>query len=101
VEAARTLQARERNIFLQVLLPGSVPSIFVGLRIGIGIGWMTLVAAEFTGVREGYGLGYMIMTARDIQRPDEILAGMLVIGVIGLMIDVGLRQLEAKIIPWK
>jgi ABC-type nitrate/sulfonate/bicarbonate transport system permease component len=101
VEAARTLQARERNIFLQVLLPGSVPSIFVGLRIGIGIGWMTLVAAEFTGVREGYGLGYMIMTARDIQRPDEILAGMLVIGVIGLMIDVGLRRLEAKIIPWK
>jgi ABC-type nitrate/sulfonate/bicarbonate transport system permease component len=62
---------------------------------------MTLVAAEFTGVREGYGLGYMIMTARDIQRPDEILAGMLVIGVIGLMIDVGLRRLEAKIIPWK
>ena len=62
---------------------------------------MTLVAAEFTGVKEGYGLGYMIMTARDIQRPDEILAGMLLIGFIGLLIDVGLRQLEAKMIPWK
>ena len=46
---------------------------------------MTLVAAEFTGVKEGYGLGYIIMTARDIQRPDQILAGMLVIGVIGLL----------------
>jgi len=100
IEAARTLHAKEKDIFLKVLLPGAVPSIFVGMRIGIGIGWMTLVAAEFTGVKEGYGLGYMIMTARDIQRPDEILAGMLVIGVIGLLIDIGLRALESRMIRW-
>jgi len=101
VEAARTLHAKEKDIFLKVLLPGAVPSIFVGMRIGIGIGWMTLVAAEFTGVKEGYGLGYMIMTARDIQRPDEILAGMLVIGVIGLLIDIGLRATESRMIRWR
>jgi ABC-type nitrate/sulfonate/bicarbonate transport system permease component len=101
LEAARTLHAKEKDIFLKVLLPGAVPSIFVGMRIGIGIGWMTLVAAEFTGVKEGYGLGYMIMTARDIQRPDEILAGMLVIGVIGLLIDIGLRTAESKTIKWQ
>ena len=100
IEAARTLHAREKDLFLKVLLPGAVPSIFVGMRIGIGIGWMTLVAAEFTGVKEGYGLGYMIMTARDIQRPDEILAGMLVIGVIGLLIDIGLRAIESRMIRW-
>jgi ABC-type nitrate/sulfonate/bicarbonate transport system permease component len=101
IEAARTLHAKEKDIFLKVLFPGTIPSIYVGMRIGIGIGWMTLVAAEFTGVKEGYGLGYMIMTARDIQRPDEILAGMLVIGVIGLFIDIGLRATEAKSIRWK
>jgi NitT/TauT family transport system permease protein len=101
VEAARTLHAKEKHIFLKVLFPGAVPSIFVGMRIGIGVGWMTLVAAEFTGVREGYGLGYMIMTARDIQRPDEILAGMLVIGIIGLFIDIALRAMESRMIPWK
>jgi len=101
LEAARTLHAKDKDIFLKVLLPGAVPSIFVGMRIGIGIGWMTLVAAEFTGVKEGYGLGYMIMTARDIQRPDEILAGMLVIGVIGLLIDIGLRTAESKTIKWQ
>jgi len=101
IEAARTLHAKEKDIFLKVLLPGAVPSIFVGMRIGIGIGWMTLVAAEFTGVKEGYGLGYMIMTARDIQRPDEILAGMLVIGVIGLLIDIGLRATESRMIRWR
>jgi NitT/TauT family transport system permease protein len=101
IEAARTLQAKDRDIFLKVLLPGAVPSVFVGLRIGVGIGWMTLVAAEFTGVREGYGLGYMIMTARDIQRPDEIIAGMLVIGLVGLLIDMGLRGIEARIARWQ
>ena len=101
LDAARTLNAKEKDIFLKILLPGSVPSIFLGLRIGVGIGWMTLVAAEFTGVKEGYGLGYMIMTARDIQRPDEIVAGMLAIGLIGLGINGGLKACESLIVRWK
>jgi ABC-type nitrate/sulfonate/bicarbonate transport system permease component len=101
IEAARTLNATRRFIFLKVLLPGAFPSIFTGLRIGLGIGWMTLVAAEFTGVRQGYGLGYMIMTARDIQRPDQIVAGMAVIGAIGLCIDVGLNFLERVLLNWR
>jgi ABC-type nitrate/sulfonate/bicarbonate transport system permease component len=101
LEAARTLGAGERDLFFKVLLPGAVPSIFVGMRIGMGIGWMTLVAAEFTGVREGYGLGYMIMTARDIQRPDQIVAGMLVIGIIGLLINHFLRVVEGKVVRWQ
>ena len=101
LETAHTLNAKEKDIFLKILLPGSAPSIFVGMRIGVGIGWMTLVAAEFTGVKEGYGLGYMIMTARDIQRPDEIMAGMLVIGLIGLLINTGLKACESLVIRWK
>ena len=101
IEAARTLNAREKDIFFKVLIPASIPSIFVGMRIGVGIGWMTLVAAEFTGVKEGYGLGYMIMTARDIQRPDEIIAGMLVIGIIGLLINSALGFCESKMVKWK
>jgi len=96
-----TLNASDRDIFFKVLIPGAVPSIMTGMRIGVGIGWMTLVAAEFTGVKQGYGLGYMIMTARDIQRPDEIIAGMLVIGVIGLCIDGGLRLLENHLVRWR
>ena len=101
IEAAKTLNAKEKDIFFKVLVPGAIPSIFVGMRIGMGIGWMTLVAAEFTGVKEGYGLGYMIMTARDIQRPDEIIAGMLIIGLIGLLINSFLGFLESKIVRWK
>ena len=101
IDAARSLGADKKDIFLKVLIPSSIPSIFTGMRIGIGIGWMTLVAAEFTGIKEGYGLGYMIMTARDLQRPDEILAGMLVIGLIGLGIDAGLRFIEKRQLNWR
>lgn len=101
VDAARTLNAKKRDIFFKVLIPGSVPSIFVGMRIGVGIGWMTLVAAEFTGVKTGYGLGYMIMTARDIQRPDEILAGMVAIGLVGVFINAGFRFIESKVVKWR
>jgi len=101
IEAARTLHASTKDIFFKILIPGSIPSILTGMRIGVGIGWMTLVAAEFTGVKQGYGLGYMIMTARDIHRPDEILAGMFLIGLIGFLIDIGLRLVERKLVQWK
>lgn len=101
VEAARMLNANDRDVFCKVLIPGAVPAIFTGMRIGVGVGWMTLVAAEFTGVRQGYGLGYMIMTARDIQRADAIMAGMLVIGLIGLAIDGALRFAENRLIRWR
>lgn len=101
VEATRTLGAGRGDIIKKVLLPGALPNIFVGLRIGLGIGWMTLVAAEFTGVKSGYGLGYMIMTARDIQRPDEIMAGMAVIGLTGLCIDGLVRLLQRRLVPWQ
>ena len=101
IEASRSLGARRWQVILKVLIPGAMPSIFTGLRIGLGIGWMTLVAAEFTGVKTGYGLGYMIMTARDIQRPDEIVAGMCVIGIMGYLMDRILRLMEEWILRWR
>jgi len=101
IESSIILGAKKRALFTKVLLPGAMPSIITGVRIALGIGWMTLVAAEFTGVKSGYGLGYMIMTARDIQRPDQIIAGMVVIGMIGYAMDFGIRQMEHKILKWR
>ena len=101
IDAAKTLGASEKEVFLKVLVPGATPSIFTGLRIGLGIGWMTLVAAEFTGVKSGYGLGYMIMVARDIQRPDLIIAGMATIGFVGFLLDEMIRYLEKKSLRWR
>jgi len=101
IESSIILGAKKNALFAKVLLPGAMPSIITGVRIGLGIGWMTLVAAEFTGVKSGYGLGYMIMTARDIQRPDQIIAGMAVIGVIGYAMDFGIRMMERKVLRWR
>ena len=101
IEAARTLGARRKDIYIKILIPGATPAIYTGARIGMGIAWMTLIAAEFTGVKSGYGLGYMIMVARDIQRPDHIVAGMIIIGSIGYALDICLRVVERTALRWR
>ncbi|MBW1838558.1 MAG: ABC transporter permease [Deltaproteobacteria bacterium] len=101
IDASLTLGARRSDIYRKILIPGATPSIYTGLRIGMGIAWMTLIAAEFTGVKSGYGLGYMIMVARDIQRPDHIVAGMAIIGTIGYLLDVFLKTIERKVLKWR
>lgn len=101
VEAARTLGAGRRTILARVLAPGAMPSIITGLRIGIGIGWMTVIAAEMTGVKSGYGLGYMIMTARDIANYSYVVAGMVVIGLVGFLMDRLVRLLEKRLLRWR
>jgi len=100
VEAAMLLGAKRLDLVVKVYLPSAAPAIFTGAKVGLGVAWMTLVAAEFTGIKEGYGLGFMIMTARDIQRPDQIMAGMLVIGVMGFLLNRGISILEAFLVPW-
>lgn len=101
VEAARTLGARGRTVLWRVLVPGSTPSIITGVRIGMGIAWMTLVAAELVGVKNGYGLGYMIMTARDLARFDLLVAGIVVIGLVGFLFDWLIRLAEKRLLAWR
>jgi len=97
LDAARTLGAGEFHLISKVLIPSALPMVLTGIRIGLGVGWMTLVAAELTGVRSGYGLGFMIMTARDLGRVDAIIAGMAAIGLVGYLMDRGILLIESKI----
>ena len=69
-----------------------------GLRIGLGIGWMALVAGELVAAPSG--LGYLINNARTIFRSDYILLGMVLIGVLGLILDYVMRQLMRTSMPW-
>jgi NitT/TauT family transport system permease protein len=101
VEAAQTLGARDRTILARVLVPGAMPSIITGVRIGMGIAWMSLIAAELLGVRNGYGLGYMIMTARDLARNDLLVAGIVVIGFVAFLVDWFIRLLEKRLLRWR
>ena len=101
VDAARTLGAKSRSIVWRVMLPGAMPSAVTGLRIGMGIGWMTLVAAEMTGVKSGYGLGYLVLTTRDLARYDLLLADIVVIGLVGFLLDRVIKVAERRLLKWR
>ena len=101
LEAALTLGAARKDLIQRVMLPGAAPVIFIGLRVGWQISWMTLVAAEFTGIRSGYGLGYLITIASDLQRPAFVMAGMAVIGVLGYLTNFIFEVLQKRILQWK
>ena len=100
VEVAETLGARERDVLLKVVLPGSAPTIWTGLRVGFGIAWMCLVAAEWLpGTTRG--LGYLILHAYNFGQTNLIIAGMVVIGVIGILIDQVFRAGEHRWFSWR
>ena len=86
------------ELFRTVVLPAALPNIFTGLRIGLGLGWMALVAGELVAAPSG--LGYLINNARTLFRSDYILLGMVLIGVLGLVLDYLMRQVARLVMPW-
>lgn len=99
VHAAYSLGASKKQILRHVILPNALPEIFVGARVAIGVCWGTLVAAELVGSQEG--LGAMIWTARTFFRNELVVFGIIVIGLIGVMLDLIMRKLEERFIPWR
>ena len=99
VHAAYSLGASKWQILSKVIVPNSLPDIFTGARVAMGVCWGTVVAAEL--VAANVGLGKMIVTASKFQMTDIIIVGIIVIGVIGFAIEVGMRKLESWLIPWK
>jgi NitT/TauT family transport system permease protein/taurine transport system permease protein len=98
IEAAGTLGAPWWSILGRVVVPMALPQILTGIRVGLGVGWMALVAAELVGANSG--LGFLINDARSLLRTDIIIVGMLSIGAAGLVIDIVIRHLAARILPW-
>jgi NitT/TauT family transport system permease protein len=99
IESARTLGSKGFSLLFKVIIPACLPSILTGLRIGMGIGWMCLVAAEMMPGSNA-GLGYLIWYAYELLRMDIIVAGMIVIGLIGFIMDWGFRHVERKRFSW-
>jgi NitT/TauT family transport system permease protein len=99
--AAENFGASRAKLFRQVVFPAVLPEIIVGMRISLGVAWLVVVAAEMIALRSG--LGYMIMDSRNAgNRYDLVVAGMVIIGVIGLMLDGLMRLLEGlKSVRWK
>ena len=93
LRAARNFGLRGTSMFRRVILPATLPQILTGVRIALGVAWLVVVAAEMIAVNSG--LGYLIIDARNAgKRYDLVVAGMVVIGLIGLVLDLLIRRLE-------
>lgn len=98
VQAAECFGAGRLLFLRKVLLPSALPYILAGMRVGLGVGWMCVIAAELIAATSG--LGYMIQTARVLIETEKVLAGMITIGVIGLVMNHLMLLLERKLTPW-
>ncbi|HWP84654.1 MAG TPA: ABC transporter permease [Terriglobia bacterium] len=99
-QAGRNFGLTSAALLRRVILPAILPQILVGLRIALGVAWLVIVAAEMLAVTSG--LGYLVLDSRNAgQRYDLVVAGMLLIGVVGLMMDILMRRLERwKSVRW-
>ncbi len=97
-EAASMLGASRASMFPKVVLPASLPSIFTGLRLGLGFAWVVIVVGEMTGVQTG--LGAMIMDARQLSRTEIVIAGMIVIGLAGFLSDQIIQWVGRIALAW-
>jgi sulfonate transport system permease protein len=98
LEVARILEKDSYTTLLKVVIPSALPSIFTGLRVGMGIAWASVVGAEL--IAASSGIGFMIMYAREVSQPDVMLVGVLAIGLTGLLIDFLLLQLQRRLLKW-
>lgn len=99
LKAARVLGAGDRAIFLNVVVPASFPYILVGMRIGLGSAWATLVASELIAATRG--VGQMMQNAAMYFQVDVIMVGIIVIGCLGVFMDRGLLWLENRLTGWQ
>ncbi len=99
INAAYSMGASYSQVIRFVILPAAMPEILVGMRIAIGFGWTTLVAAEM--VAANVGLGQMVLNASNFLRTDIVIMGIIVIGVVAYMFDIFMRWVERRLVPWK
>ena len=99
VHAAYSLGASKWQIMRYVIIPNSLPEIFTGARVAMGVCWGTVVAAELVAAEKGAGM--MIMVASKFQNTDIVILGIILIGVIGFGIDMLMRGAERFMVPWK
>jgi NitT/TauT family transport system permease protein len=97
-EAAAMLGCSGPAQFFRVVLPAALPSIFTGMRLGLGFAWVVIVVGEMTGVQTG--LGAIIMEARQLSRTEIVISGMIVIGVVGFLSDQLVMLIGRRLLAW-
>jgi taurine transport system permease protein len=99
IHAAYSFGATRWQVLRHVILPSALPEILTAMRIGIGFGWTTLVAAEMVAATEG--LGYMVLSASQFLQTSTVMMGIIVIAIIAYAFDLLMRFVERRVVPWK
>jgi taurine transport system permease protein len=99
INAAYSMGASKWQVIRHVIIPAAMPEMFTGMRIAIGFGWTTLVAAEM--VAASVGLGQMVLNASNFLRTDVVIMGIIVIGWVAYLFDLLMRYVERIAVPWK
>lgn len=98
LDVAKSFDVDKKTLLIHVIFPCAFPFILSGMRIGLGIGWMAVVAAEMIAAFSG--LGYLIIINQDMLRMDRVLVGMITIGMVGLLLDTFILELRNRFIKW-
>ena len=98
IEMGRLYGFGRRRLFLEVILPGALPSVLVGLRYALGIMWLSLIVAETIGASEG--IGYLAMNAREFMQTDVVMFSILLYALLGKLADTFVRALERRALRW-
>ena len=99
LEVAETLNLTRRQRLRHVVIPGALPQALVGLRLSLGVAWLSLIVAET--VSADAGLGYLINDAREFLRTDVIVVGLAVYSLLGLLTDALVRSVERRALSWR
>lgn len=100
VNMAKTFGASNNSIIRRIIFPSALPEVMNGLRVGVGIGWMCIVAAEMIG-GEPLGLGRLILKYANLLQIDVVIVGMITIGIVGLVMNYLLLLLERRMFRWR
>ena len=98
LRAAQALGATPAQLIRYVVIPSALPDMLTGVRIGLGVGWSTLVASELIAAQQG--LGFMVQSAAQFLVTDVVILGILIIACIAFALELGLRHLQRKLAPW-
>lgn len=99
IHAAYSLGASRWQVLWQVILPAALPEIITAVRIGMGVGWTTLVAAEMVAATNG--IGFMVLSASEFLQTSTVILGIVIIAAIAYAFDQVMRVLERRLVPWK
>lgn len=98
-ELAEVYEIPKQKLITKIVIPGALPQIMTGIRLGLGNAWVCVVAAEMIGATSG--VGFMLSDGRSLSRPDIVILGMLIVGIFGKIMDDLLKALNKRLIKWQ